>query len=636
MKIVKYAEIVVLACILSGFSQESFDNPDQLPLEASARQTESVSDQQQDAPAAAQLSSHVRPRLLIGRPNSYDYGDKSGETRWLAAAAEAGIRAKLLMVSSMYAMPMSRYAHHVTSFRDFLWRIPQANFLETAKKVGATHAVYMEFEPIAESRITLYLRILDTQNADDEVWTQVEFDAADMETAVNTCIEEIAAATGKQELAGGEFHQAPVCSEAAGAVQKVGEILLSENDNATEDGYRKLADKLLAASESASARFAAARLYAQGEAYNEAANAVKPLLSRFGSFAGVRLTYARYARMAGDTRSAQNQLNELAAQGNPLTPELLVEQALIAEATGEFDAAGEYLKTAGSMLGKSPEIALLEALVAMQTGDEAAADNYVQQAAALLDAEPGDMYCKLGKRLNRNGKYQTAIDAFRTCIEHNPHSTEAWRLLAQAQENAGIMEEAALSYVKVFEHDPSSDPRPLYNAGNLLEQKGDIGPVIPSFKTILDGGFHDSKVAYWTALHAFENGNCREVRKYVEPMDQTWREKDEVFTMLSECNRREGVVMSEKEMLGIDVAKRKRSIVLGIVSGALAAGGAAAGYWYEREIQEDYDHYVGSKDTKKVQQLHESLEKDVRMRNALYAAGIVGVTGFAVNLVFAF
>ena len=193
--------------------------------------------------------------------------------------------------------------------------------------------------------------------------------------------------------------------------------------------------------------------------------------------------YAKALYLTGDLATAQTQLEEVRAQGEPKAEYAQLE-ALIAAARGDLVGAQSLLE---ATLEQSPsyEIAMDLGRVAWQAGDFEGARRAYERAATMPEGEREPWpHLHRAKLLALEGKYEESIKVWNNALNvldrlsladaeagnalPSPAYVEAFYGLGEAYEALGETEQAASNYSAALAADPSFEA-----ANEALERLGE-------------------------------------------------------------------------------------------------------------------------------------------------------------------
>ena len=193
-------------------------------------------------------------------------------------------------------------------------------------------------------------------------------------------------------------------------------------------------------------------------------NVLLPLLRIVGSDdPDQAAAYIQTAREAGGSAEALETLDRYVESGSDqseLFEELLDQQQdpvrrfRMLQRMGRLDEARAILSEAIQQDPESPAVIEAQFELAMLDKDWEKAENLADQAATMnIDQAEGMFY--YGRLAARQGDYQRAIDSYRRGLDLRPIFSDGWRLLADAQVKATLLEDAAESYQRAIEYRPN-------------------------------------------------------------------------------------------------------------------------------------------------------------------------------------
>ena len=166
-------------------------------------------------------------------------------------------------------------------------------------------------------------------------------------------------------------------------------------------------------------------------------------------------------------------------QSEPANPDALHLLGLIAQETGQLDAAVELIRHAADIRPSGPLYYSLAVALHTQGELDAAAENY--RKALTLNLDDARAHGNLGALLQAQGKLDAAIESYRRAIALNPEDARAHSNLGIALETQGDTDAAVQNYRRSLALD-SNEPRTHNNLGNALRSREQLDEAVDSFR----------------------------------------------------------------------------------------------------------------------------------------------------------
>jgi len=172
----------------------------------------------------------------------------------------------------------------------------------------------------------------------------------------------------------------------------------------------------------------------------------------------VRLCWARYQRLQGNTSQARQLLDELLSERSR-DPQALSERGVLAMEAGRLDEAEGFLRTAAALDASSPQINYNLCLCLERVGKKEEAKKFSAKLAevkadrqrmdrllreAMTRPHDPDVRYEVGMIFLRNGFTQDGLRWLASALRENPSHRPAHIALAEYYERAGSAEQAAV------------------------------------------------------------------------------------------------------------------------------------------------------------------------------------------------
>ena len=589
-------------------------------------------------------------KVLVVRP-IYAVYEAERNTQWISALGELYAHYKVASFPRTQVFTKEQVAAVLPNFRDYSRRFSRQHYIDAARRLGATHILFQEYQPQRGGRRTQYL--MDLWRLDEnasEVRAVVAIDHANFEAGLNAAMAQIAAGMD-QGASGTAAFRASFLGGDLKILEPFGNALAAEGNFSAAN-----AAAAYAASERTIQRngqllvvqYAAALLSGRAGEYARAITQLEQVISRSGDYPALQLRLAEYLRGAGRHADAMRAA-ETAARVPALKIPAAMEIAAIHQAQGNLDRArSEYEAIIAAGAGDASVFFRL-ALLSIQMGRMDESEGFMRRAEqsglTLAQSELfaiGEAYASL------SGHEDRALDFLRRSMGVQQNSEPAWAAIAEIQKRMGNKQQQAEAYVNLFMINQRNHPR-LKMAGEIYEQLGMTERAKDAYSLFIDRRFEDLEVTMSLARIYFNERECRRI----EPLLRGLSHIPEAVEMMEGCNIRVRRVDASQT-----VQKKKLSplmLTLRITGGVLFAGGLGGGLFLNSMVANEVDDYNAwnrafnphderglpersqggrTENPDEVKKMRENIESWSGIRNIMYIMSGVGLGTFAVTFFF--
>jgi Tfp pilus assembly protein PilF len=589
-------------------------------------------------------------RVLVSRP-IYAVYEAEGRTQWISALGELFMHYKVGAFPRTHVFTMEQVNNVLPNSRDYARRFNRRNYIAAARRLGATHVLYQEYQPLRGGKRTRYSVELYwiEENATVERCA-ADIDHSDFEAGLQHCLAKIADAMDPGAKNTPAFNTA-VWGRDSRVLEQFGGVLAGEG-NFTRDNAATAytaAERIIQrnADRGVGFHYAGALLAGRAESYAQAIQHLEAVVARSRDYPALQLRMAEYLRGAERFGEAMRAA-ETAAREPALRTAASMEMAMIHQGQGNLDRArSEYegIVQSGAADGR---VFFQLALLSIHMGRTAESENFLRRAAESGFALDESEYFELGRAYgNAPGEEQKAIEFLRRSMGVRQSSEEAWAAIADIHRRTGNSQQEAEAYVNMFKINMHGNSARLRMAGEIFERIGMTDKARDAYALFLDRRFTDREVSMSLARIYFNDEgnrtrNCERMRDVLRGLDTI----PEAADMLRECGFRVRVIDTDQT-----VQARKLSpfmLTVRISGAALFAGGLATGLIVDgvviKDLAERYSGWPGNPhgsdphgdamNYDNVQKMRKDLESNMMLRNAMYVLAGVGLSGFAVTFFF--
>jgi len=596
---------------------------------------EEKSDKKDDAaPARVLPPFHGNYKLLIGRP-IYAVYEAETKTKWLSAAAEIYTNYKVASFPRTHAFTMEQVDGVLPGSRDYSKRFNKQHFIDAAKKLGATHLLYQEYQPHKNGKEARYvMELYWLQEGATVIRASQDIVFSAFERGLDICLAKVADAMDpamKKTTAFGNT----VLGKDMKAIEAFGNILAGEGSFTEERAKATYtaSDKLLKKNSGLIGfQYAGALLAGRAQNYPAAVSHIQTVIGKSGEYPALQLYLAEYMR-GGERYSEAMKAAETAARNPALKAPAAMEMAMIYQAQGDIDRArNEYnsIMQDGDVDGR---LLFRLALLSIQANRLDESEEYLRRAESSGFNLDESEYYELGVAYSKNPGYETqAIDYLKRSMGVKQSSEAAWAAIADVYNRAGNAELEAETYVNLFKINPGAHSGKLKTAGELYERMGNIEKAKDAYALFIDRRFFDTNVAMSLARIYFNEKDCKKLPDVLKGCDTI----PEAAEMLAECGIRVRKVDASKT-----VKTKKLSplmLTVRVSGGAFAVGGLAGGLLLNGVLipdqQKTYSDLSQTNTPELAAARRSEIETSEMLRNVCYVLAGVGLGMVAVTFFF--
>ena len=580
------------------------------------------------APARVLPPFHGNYKLLIGRP-IYAVYEAETKTKWLSAAAEIYTNYKVASFPRTQAFTMEQVDGVLPGSRDYSKRFNKQHFIDAARKLGATHLLYQEYQPHKngkEARYVMELYWLDEGAAVIRASQDIVFSA--FERGLDICLEKVADAMDPGAKKTTAFKN-QVFGKDIKTIEAFGNILASEGSFNSERAAATYAsaEKMFKKSGGLiGVQYASALLAGRARSYSKAVSHIQTVIGKSGEYPALQLYLAEYMR--GDGRySEATRAAETASRSPALKAAASSEMAMIQQAQGNIDMARNIMQD-GDADGKT---LFRLALLSIQSNRLDESEEYLRKASESGFNLDESEYYELGVAYSKNPGYETqAIDYLKRSMGVKQSSESAWSAIADVYNRMGNSELEAETYVNLFKINPTANSGKLKTAGEIYERMGNIDKAKDAYALFMDRRFFDQNVAMSLARIYFNEKNCKKLPDVLKGLDTI----PEAAEMLAECGHKVRKIDASQTVK----AKKLSPLMLTvrISGGALAVGGLAGGLIINGVlIPDQYENwYTKATTVDDVNNARAAIKTSEMLRSVCYVAAAVGLSAVSVTFFF--
>ena len=528
---------------------------------------------EESAPARVLPPFHGNYKLLIGRP-IYAVYEAETKTKWISAMSEIYTNYKAASFPRTYAFTVEQVDGVLPGSRDYAKRFNKQHFIDAAKKLGATHLLYQEYQPHKngkEARFVMELYWIQEGATVIRASQDIVFSA--FEKGLDICLEKVANAmdpAAKKTTAFGNS----VLGKDIKNIEAFGNILASEGSFTAERAAATYtaAEKLFKKNGSLlGVQYAGALLAGRAQKYSTAVSHIQTVIGKSGDYPALQLYLAEYMR--GEERySEAAKAAETAARNPALKVPAAMEMAMIQQAQGNIDQARNEYNSIMQDGDADGRLLFRLALLSIQSNRLDESEEYLRRAEGSGFNLDESEYYELGVAYSKNPGYEAqAIDYLKRSMGVKQSSETAWAAIADVYNRMGNNELEAETYVNLFKINPTANSGKLKTAGEIYERMGNVEKAKDAYALFIDRRFFDQNVAMSLARIYFNEKNCKKLPDVLKGLDTI----PEAAEMLAGCNYKVRKIDASQT-----VKTKKLSplmLTVRISGGALAVGGLGAG-----------------------------------------------------------
>ena len=595
-----------------------------------------VFDAQSDKPADAAPAVSLPPfhgtyKVLVNRP-VYAVFDKETKTQWISALGEVYSYYKVSAFPRTHVFTQEQINGILPHYRDYTRRISRQTYIETARRLGATHILYQEYQPQKDGRSTLYSMELFwlEQNATVIRATQ-NIQHQHFEAGLDICLAKIADAMDPGAKGTSAF-KVNLFGRDPKNVEAFGNALAGEGNFSRERAAAayNAADRMIQRSGNlAGFQYAAAMLAGRAESYPKAVDHINAVISQSGDHPALQLRLAEYLRGAGRHGEALS-----AAQNASRNPALALavstERAAIYQAQGNLDQAHREYTSILQSGDADGRIFFRLATLSIQMNRMNESTDYLERASQAGLTLDENEYFELGAAFAKvPGFEEQALEHLRKSMGVRQANEEAWKVIAEIHKRTGNNQLEAETYVNLFKLNQNEHKGRMKIAGEIFERIGMVDKAKDAYATFLDRRFVDTEVSMSLARIYFNERDCRRVEQTLRGIDTI----PEALQMLADCGITRRVVAGNFE------GGKTSPVKIGVRASTVAIfiGGIVGGYIMNSDIIElgaEYNNHEQTRSVAKADELRSDIESKTLIRNVLYGLSAAAAVGFGVTFFF--
>ncbi|MBD3345729.1 MAG: hypothetical protein GF401_11770 [Chitinivibrionales bacterium] len=601
---------------------------------------ESSSEEIEPVPMA---QSNSTIHLAIGRPAYYGY-DTDKKTQWFAALLHEYLHFKISAAPSLCLIDPGDISAQIPRYWDYSRRVSKRALIEAAQTVSGTHLVYIEYEPTGETMVKLDIKMFPVQKGQSEENAIQTVDLDNINAGMDACVDsilailEIPSADRENQL-----RISGILGSKAKSSRALGKNLIAagESGKSTLNEIAEQCTKIAADDpDMALALYSASNLYARADNFKETLEPLNRLIGKFDdAHPRLHIKASAYYRKSKRPEKASAIINTVPSEG-AIKQDVLYEKGMTLEAMKNIESARSSFTDLLALNNSHVKAYIALARLSVREGTIKQADEFVKYVSGLSGKSECEIYLRIGKDLEAEKSHQSAILAYSSCVALWADYVDGWLALSEIQEKTGKMNEAAASYLKLFELDRAAYRDKALQAARLFEKSGNRDMAIEVYQDIRTWRSGDPEASIALAGYAFESDDCERTLELLSVLNQPWSTSENVQSMTDHCM---AIKQAEQEKayaqrdisLGLNETNTEKrsgfSNFVNITTGILAVGAFAGGLATNMLIDEPYDEYqkAGEGD---IDRLHEELEQLTMVRNVLYAVAGVSATGLAFNV----
>jgi len=639
--------LVGIAAAQDGSSSKEFSDNDINSLFGTYQEEEK---KEEAAPKRVLPPFNGNYKVLVGRP-VYAVYEAETKTKWISALGEIYTHYKVGAFPRTYVFPMEQVSGVLPGSRDYGRRFNKQHYIEAAKKLGATHLLYQEYQPQKDGKRTRYVMELYwlAEAATVERYS-VDIIHSEFEGGLNACLNKIADAMDPKAKSSGASG-VQVWGKDMKTLELFGNALADEERfskdraEATYAAIEKIANKN---SSLVGFSYAAALVAGRAEEYTKAVKHIETVIGKSKDYPALQLRLAEY--LSGAKRYTEAvRAAETAAKSPALKVAASIEMAMISQAQGNLDRARSEYEAVLSEGEANARVLFMLALLSIQMGRISDSEDYLRRAEASgLTLDEGE-YLDLGRAYaNANGYEDKAVEYLKKSMGPKQSNEDAWEAIAELYKKMGNDTEAAESYVNLFKINMHVHSGKLKLAGETFEKLGMTDKAKDAYALFLDRRFADNDVSMSLARIYYNEKDCKKVKDVLEGM-KGYESNSEATQMLSDCGLK---VRRIDESQTMKTQKLSPLMLTVRISGAtFLAGGVGVGLLMNSKVADTQKKYSDwsippkydsngklinpdAYNPSKVEEMHKTMETSAMLRNVMYGLAGVGLAGFAVTFFF--
>jgi len=594
-------------------------------------------EKKEDAPKRVLPTYTGNYKVLVGRP-IYAVYEAETKTKWISALGEIYTHYKMGAFPRTYVYPMEQVNGVLPGFRDYGKRFNKQHYIDAAKKLGATHLLYQEYQPQKDGKTTRYvMELYWIAEGATVLRSSVDIIHSEFEGGLNFCLGKIADAMDPKAKSGGVMG-VQVYGKDLKTLEPFGNALAAEerfSKDRAEATYAAI-DKIVQKNGAlVGFPYAAALVAGRAEDYAKAVKHIETVIGKSKDYPALQLRLAEFQRGA-QRYSEAVRAAETAAKSAPLKVAAAIEMAMISQAQGNLDRARSEYEAVLRDGEANSRVLFMLALLSIQMGRVSESDDYLRRAEESgLTLDEGE-YLDLGRAYaNASGYEDKAVEYLKKSMGPKQSNEDAWEAIAALYSKTGSSAEAAEAYVNLFKINMQAHSGKLKLAGEAFEKMGMTDKAKDAYALFLDRRFSDRDVSMNLARIYFNDKECKKIQDVLKGYDTI----PEAVQMLADCGfkvRRidESQTMKAKKLSPLMLTAR-------ISGGTLLVGGLVTGIVMDGMVGGEYEKYKdwntpGSAAQKpaEVEKMRDNIKTYQTVRNVMYVLAGAGLAGFAVTFFF--
>ncbi|MFP4012690.1 MAG: tetratricopeptide repeat protein [Chitinispirillaceae bacterium] len=606
----------------------SEDAPYQMDSEESAPYQMDSDEPSEEENVESKLPPHTGTyKILISRPIYAPYNQET-ETKWISAIGEMFFHYKVGSFPRTYAFTPGQIDDVLPNYRDYSKRISLQAYVDAAKKLGATHLLYQEYEPQGKKNVRYAVELLSLVQNGSVIKVNQTFKISDFEKGLNSCLAPVAQAMDPAASSTTAFSQ-NMFGKNVKNMKRFGNTLAEEgifnekSASATLSSIEKMVKKN---SKHIGYRYSAAAIAARAGKYDKAIDHMDAVIAKSGDYPALHLSMASYYRNAERYSEALN-ATQIASKSSSLATPVARQRAMIYQKQGKLDQASQEYNSILQSGEADGNIYFRLALLSIQMGKIEESNDYIRKAEdAGLTLDQSENI-QLGKAYAElSGQETLALEYLKKGLGTRQDNEDAWKLMAEIHERTGSTSEAAKCYISLFHLDNDKYKDKLKQAGEIYENNGNMDEAKNAYALFLDRRYVDNQVRLSLGKIHFNENNCGDAKKVLKGMDTI----PEARTILEEC----GVTI--RTPIDTDWGPKTSPVILTLrwSTAILAIGGAVGGYLMDEEVKKLYITYKEARNQELTLSSKEDIKSKQKLRNGLY--GLAGAAAVSLSATFFF
>ena len=585
-------------------------------------------------------------KVLVSRP-IYAVYEAETKTKWISALGEIYTHYKMGAFPRTYVYTMEQVSGVLPGARDYGRRFNKQHYIDAAKKLGATHLLYQEYQPQKDGKTTRYVMELYwlAEAATVERYS-VNIIHSEFEGGLNACLGKIADAMDPKAKSGG-VSGVQVWGKDMKTLELFGNALAGEERfvkdraAATYEAIEKTAHKN---SSLAGFSYAAALVAGRAEEYAKAVKHIEAVISKSKDYPALQLRLAEYLRGA-QRYSEAVRAAETAAKSPALRVAASIEMAMISQAQGNLDRARSEYEAVLRDGEANSRVLFMLALLSIQMGRISESEDYLRRAEESGLALDEGEYLDLGKAYaNSSGNEDKAVEYLKKSMGPKQSNEDAWEAIADLYKKMGNDAEAAESYVNLFKINMQAHSGKLKLAGETFEKMGLTDRAKDAYALFLDRRFSDKDVSMNLARIYFNDKECKKVKDVLEGL-KGYEAIPEATQMLADCGHKVRRVDESQTMKTQKLSPVMLSLRIG--GPVIMAGGVTLGLLMNKSVGDTYKKYndwprngewkepgTDAQKPAEVKKMHDEIESAKTLRAVGYGLAGAGLACFAVTFFF--